>query len=132
MGAAPLYQYLQYGSSAIALVVLAGFVGIALRRMPGGSPAVSRVPVLSWADRWLAGAVIGGCAAAGAVQRASQWWAYWGARAKPWEVIPAVCFGAGAGLAVGLALYAAGVRTRRPAAFDLTDTPREPSRPTPR
>jgi hypothetical protein len=125
----PLYTYAQYGSSAVALVAIGVFVGVALRRVPVAPAAVSRVPELSWADRWLAGAVIGGCAAAGAVQRASQWWAYWGAIARPWEVIPALCFGAGAGLAVGLALYAAGVRALRPTAAEPTDTDRKPSRP---
>ncbi|MEU8590324.1 DUF4184 family protein [Streptomyces sp. NPDC048664] len=112
---APLYWYLQYGSSVLAAAVIALFVARALRRVPTGSTAISAVPLLSWADRWLAGSVIGACAAAGAVQRASRWWAYWGAAARPWDLIPTVCFGAGAGLAVGLALCAAGVRAWRPA-----------------
>ncbi|WP_055491753.1 DUF4184 family protein [Streptomyces sp. TP-A0356] len=125
---APLYTYLQYGSSAVAAVVIALFVAVLLRRMPAGSAAVARVPVLSWADRWLAGAMIGGCAAAGAVQRASRWWAYWGTIAKPWDVIPPVCFGAGAGLVLGLTLYAAGVRAWRPAVADPACACMEPSR----
>lgn len=129
---APLYWYVQYGSSVVGAVVIAVFVAVALRRVPAVLPAASGVPPLSWADRWLAAAVIGGCAAAGAVQRASRWWAYWGATAKPWELIPAVCFGAGAGLVVGLALYAAGVRAWRPAAADpagaRTDPVRQASR----
>ncbi|MGY1501645.1 DUF4184 family protein [Streptomyces sp. QTS52] len=108
----PLYWYLQYGGSALAMVVIAGFVYHALRRTGAGGP--SGVPVLSVRDRWLALAVIGGCAAAGAVQRVVHWWAYWGATARPWEVIPTLCFGAGAGLLSGLILYAAGVRVRRP------------------
>ncbi|MEU6316366.1 DUF4184 family protein [Streptomyces sp. NPDC047009] len=125
---APLYWYLQYGSSAVAAVVIAVFVVVALRRAPDSASAVARLPLLSWADQWLAGAVIGACAAAGAVQRASRWWAYWGATARPWELIPTVCFGAGAGLVVGLALYAAGVRVWRPAAGDAADVA-EPRRP---
>ena len=48
-------------------------------------------------------------------ERATRWWAYWGSTAKPWELIPTVCFGTGAGLVLGLLLYAAGVRVRRPA-----------------
>ncbi|GAA3035158.1 DUF4184 family protein [Streptomyces glomeratus] len=126
----PLYTYLQYGSSAVAGVAIAVFMTVVLRRTPAGPVTGSGVPLLSWADRWLAGAVIGGCAAVGAVQRASRWWAYWGTTAKPWEVIPPVCFGAGAGLAVGLALYVAGVRALRPAAPGPSAPRPEPTRPT--
>ncbi|MCW7943132.1 membrane protein [Streptomyces hygroscopicus] len=129
---APLYTYLQYGSSAVAVVAIAVFLAVVLRRLPADAAAVARLPVLSWADRWLAGAVIGGCAAAGAVQRASRWWAYWGATARPWDLIPPLCFGAGAGLVVGLALYVAGVRAWRPAVDDPAGARGEPSRPAPR
>ncbi|MFF5978342.1 DUF4184 family protein [Streptomyces olindensis] len=108
----PLYWYLQYGGSAVAAVVIAVFVARAVRRMPGGEPV--GVPVLSVRDRWGAAAVIGGFAFVGAVQRASRWWAYWGSAAKPWEIIPTVCFGAGAGLVPALLLYAVGVRVWRP------------------
>ncbi|AVH59323.1 MULTISPECIES: DUF4184 family protein [Streptomyces] len=128
----PLYWYLQYGGSAVAAVVIVAFVAVALRHTRPGGPV--GVPVLSAADRWLAGAVIGCCALVGAVQRASRWWDYWGSSAKPWELIPTLCFGAGAGLVLGLGLYAVGVRVWRPAparpspAADHT----EPSRPTAR
>jgi hypothetical protein len=109
----PLYWYLQYGGSAVAAVVVAVFVAYALRRAPRAEPA--GVAALSARDRWWAGALIGGCALAAAVQRASRWWAYWGSVAKPWELIPTMCFGAGAGLVLGVLLYAAGVRLWRPA-----------------
>ena len=109
----PLYWYLQYGGSAVAAVVIAVFLARALRRTPRAEPL--GVPVLSVRDRWWAGAVLGGCAVAGAVQRATRWWDYWGATAKPWELIPTVCFGAGAGLVPGLLLYAVAVRVWRPA-----------------
>lgn len=110
----PLYWYLQYGGSAVAAVVIALFVARALRRTaPGGEPA--GVPVLSAGDRWWAVALLGGCAVVAAVQRASRWWAYWGSTAKPWELIPTVCFGAGAGLVLALPLYAVAVRVWRPA-----------------
>lgn len=108
----PLYWYLQYGGSAIAAVVIAAFLVVALRRSPAAAPV--GVPVLSVRDRWLAGAVIGGLAAVAAVQRASRWWDYWGSTAKYWELIPTLCFGAGAGLVLGLLLYAVGVRVWRP------------------
>ncbi|MGV9499055.1 DUF4184 family protein [Streptomyces sp. NPDC003642] len=109
----PLYWYLQYGGSAVAAVVIALFVVRGLRRMPQGTP--TGVPVLSVRDRWAAAAVIGGFALVGAAHRAARWWAHWGSAAKPWEIIPTVCFGAGAGLVPALLLYAVAVRVWRPA-----------------
>ncbi|MDI9834174.1 DUF4184 family protein [Streptomyces sp. KAU_LT] len=108
----PLYWYLQYGGSAVAAVVIAVFVTVALRRAAG--VPVAGVPVLSGRDRWAAVVVLGGCAAVAAFERASRWWEFWGATAKYWELIPSLCFGAGAGLAVGLLLYGAAVRLWRP------------------
>ncbi|MFM9611391.1 DUF4184 family protein [Streptomyces niveiscabiei] len=109
----PLYWYLQYGGSLLAAVVIAVFLAYALRRAPAG--AVSGLPVLSARDRWLAGALLGGCAVVGAGARVARWWAYWGERgAKPWEIIPTLCFGAGAGLVVGVVVYAVAVRLSRP------------------
>ncbi|WP_405766809.1 DUF4184 family protein [Streptomyces sp. NBC_01538] len=112
LAGSPLYWYLQYGTSALAAVVIACFVYYSLRRTGAGLPR--GVPLLSVRDRWLACAVIGGCATVGAVQRVLHWWAAWGATARPWEVIPTLCFGVGAGLLSGLILYAAGVRAWRP------------------
>ena len=109
----PLYWYLQYGGSALAAVVIAVFLVRALRRAPG--TAVVGVAALSVRDRWWAGAVIGGCAVVAAAQRVTRWWDYWGSTAKPWELIPTLCFGAGAGLVLGVLLYAVGVRVWRPA-----------------
>jgi hypothetical protein len=109
----PLYWYLQYGGSAVAAGVIAVFVGLALRRAPAGEP--SGVPSLSSRDRWWAVALIGGCAVVAAVRRAVRWWEHWKAVAKPYELIPTVCFGAGAGLVVGVLLYALAVRGWRPA-----------------
>lgn len=111
----PLFWYLQYGGSAVAAVVIVVFLVCALRRQPPAGPeGAPGVPALSRADRWNALAVIGACALVGAVQRVSRWWAYWGSSAKPYEVIPTLCFGAGAGTALGLVLYGIGVRLRRP------------------
>ncbi|MFD5076702.1 DUF4184 family protein [Streptomyces sp. NPDC058371] len=122
----PLYWYLQYGGSAVAAVVIAIFVVLALRRAPASAPV--GVPSLSGADRWLAGAVIGGCALVGAVQRALRWWAYWGSTAELRELIPTLCFGAGAGLLLGLLLYGVGVRLWRPAPARPVPPCPEPSR----
>ncbi|MFF9084863.1 DUF4184 family protein [Streptomyces sp. NPDC014991] len=110
----PLFTWLQYGSSVAGAVAIALFVARALRRAPDGVPA--GVPVLSVRDRWRALAVIGGCALAGAVQRAAGWWEHRGAVARAWELVPTLCFGVGAGLVPGLLLYAVGVRVWRPAA----------------
>ncbi|MER5578351.1 DUF4184 family protein [Streptomyces massasporeus] len=126
----PLYWYLQYGGSAVAAVVIAVFVARALRRAPVCEPV--GVPVLAARDRWAAAAVVGGFALAGTVQRASRWWVYWGSSAKPWEIIPTVCFGAGAGLVPALLLYAVGVRVLRPVPVPAGPAPAaetEPSRP---
>ncbi|WP_405580879.1 DUF4184 family protein [Streptomyces sp. NBC_01092] len=127
----PLYWYLQYGGSAVAAVVIAAFVTVALRRTPAAAPV--GVPALSVRDRWCAVAVIGALAAGAAVQRASHWWDYWGSTAKYWELIPTLCFGAGAGLALGLVLYGVGVRVwrpvPRPGSAGADGAGREPSRP---
>ncbi|MFG2935406.1 DUF4184 family protein [Streptomyces sp. NPDC048282] len=108
----PLYTLLQYGSSAAGAAVLAVFLVRAVRRAPAAEPL--GVPALSVRDRWWAGAGIGGCALALAVRRATRWWEYWGAVAKPWELLPTVLFGAGAGLLLGVLGYAVAVRVWRP------------------
>ncbi|MGX1269329.1 DUF4184 family protein [Streptomyces phaeoluteigriseus] len=113
----PLYWYLQYGGSAVAAVVIAAFVTCALRRTPAAEPL--GVPLLSARDRWWAVALIGGCALTAAARRALRWWEYRGPSAKPYELIPALCFGAGAGLVLGVLLYAGAVRVWRRAGDGL-------------
>jgi F0F1-type ATP synthase assembly protein I len=122
----PLYWYLQYGGSAVAAAVIAVFLVRALRRMPAAEPV--GVPLLSPRDRWAAGLLLGGCALVAALHRAARWWAHWGSAAKPWELIPTLCFGAGAGMLLGVLLYAGAVRVWRPAPAP-SRTSREPSRP---
>ncbi|WP_338485518.1 DUF4184 family protein [Streptomyces sp. SCSIO 75703] len=114
---APLYWWVQYGGSAVAAVVVGAFLVRALRRVPaaGAEGGPAGVPDLSVRDRVGAGVLLGGCAVAGAVWRADRWWEVWGAVAAPWELVPSLCFGAGAGLAPALLLYAGAVRARRPA-----------------
>jgi hypothetical protein len=107
----PLYSWLQYGSSAVGAVVIAVFLVRALRRTPGGEPV--GVPALSVRDRWWALLVIGGCVLAGAVQRVARWSGRQGASGRPWELLPTLCFGVGAGAVLGLLLYAVGVRVWR-------------------
>lgn len=111
----PLYWYAQYGGSAVALVVIALFVVSAVRRVTSSAAADARaaLPQLSVSERWVAALVIGGCVAVAAGVRTVRWWTYWGAAAKPWEIIPTLCFGGGAGLVLGLVVYALLVRGRR-------------------
>ncbi|MGW5126426.1 DUF4184 family protein [Streptomyces sp. NPDC004069] len=111
LAGAPVHWYLQYGGSAVAAVVIAGFLLYTLRRTPADEPV--GVPELSVRDRRRACAVITVCAVAGAVQRTWRWWTGRGSTTAYWELVPTLCFGAGAGLAVGLLLYALDLRLRR-------------------
>jgi len=111
IGGRPAYQLLQYGSSAVALVVVAWFTASALRRAQA-RPAPSSLPEPGRRGRWAAGALLGGCALLGIVHRCARWYAYHGRVDDPLDIVPTACFGAGAGLAVGMVLYAAWVRLR--------------------
>ncbi|MFF8509216.1 DUF4184 family protein [Streptomyces sp. NPDC015492] len=107
----PVYLYAQYGGSALALGFLVWFTARALRSAPeADGPAGVRVP--GRRGRLLAAALVGGCVLAGTAHRVLRWAAYWGwdRIETPLDVIPTACFGAGAGLFVGLVLYGAGVR----------------------
>ncbi|MFD3893148.1 DUF4184 family protein [Streptomyces cellulosae] len=131
IGGSPVFWYAQYGSSLLAAVVLVVFAARALRRTVPGGPVPPGVPVLSAPDRWGAVALLGGCAAVAAAARAVRWWDFWGHIAKPWELIPTVCFGAGAGLVAALPVYAVAVRAWRrvPATEGPADAgTREPDR----
>ncbi|MFF1485161.1 DUF4184 family protein [Streptomyces sp. NPDC058319] len=114
IGGAPGYRCLQYGGSAVAAVAITGFVVHALRRAVAVEPAGAGVPVLPARDRWWGPALIGGCAAAGTVQRVARSWAAdgRGGGGGLFDLIPTVCFGAGAGLVVGVTAYAVVVRVR--------------------
>lgn len=110
----PLYSCAQYGTSALALVALVWFVVSALRLRPAaGTPAApASAPRLDGRGRWLAGMLLGLCVLLGVVQRCARWYAYYGRVDSPLDLIPTACFGAGAGLAVGLLLYGAVMRLR--------------------
>lgn len=109
----PVYLYLQYGGSALALVLLVWFTVRALRATSGDTAPPPAVPVLGRRGRLLAGGLLGVCVLAGVVHRCVRWYAYWGRIETPLDIIPTACFGGGAGLAVGLVLYGAGMRLRR-------------------
>ncbi|MGW0466070.1 DUF4184 family protein [Streptomyces sp. NPDC003027] len=108
----PVYLYAQYGGSALALGLLVWFTVRGLRAAPGGAALPPGFPVLDRRVRWLAAGLIGGCVLAGIVHRCLRWYAYWGRIETPLDIIPTACFGAGAGLALGLVLYGAVVRLR--------------------
>ncbi|MEU4154077.1 DUF4184 family protein [Streptomyces sp. NPDC026659] len=121
----PVYTWFQYGTSALAAVVLVVFLLRALRWAPASVPA--GVPVLSARDRVLAAALLGGCAVVAALQRMTLWWSR--PNAPLLELVPTVCFGAGAGLLVGVVLYAVAVRAWRPAPARSAVAAREPVGP---
>ncbi|MFJ8729562.1 DUF4184 family protein [Streptomyces bauhiniae] len=123
MAGIPLFQWLQYGTSALAAAGIAVFLVRAVRAAPAGEPV--GVPLLSVRDRCWAVVLLGGCALVAAVVRAVRWWAYWGAVARPWELVPTVCFGAGAGLLLGVVLYGGAVRVWRPCGVTPASVPSE-------
>ncbi|MGW7362807.1 DUF4184 family protein [Streptomyces sp. NPDC054841] len=108
----PLYTYTQYGSSAVALIALVWFTVSALRRLPATTAPPASVPPLDRRGRRAAGALLAVCVLAGTVHRCVRWYLYWGRIDTPLDIIPTACFGAGAGLAVGVVLYGATVRLR--------------------
>ncbi|MEE1770556.1 DUF4184 family protein [Streptomyces sp. JV185] len=112
-GGLPVFQLVQYGSSAVALAVLAWFTASGLRRT-GARPAPPSVPVLDRRARRSAGVLLSVCVLLGVTHRCARWYAYFGHIDTPLDIIPTACFGAGAGLVVGLVLYGAWMRLRRP------------------
>ncbi|NEC65461.1 DUF4184 family protein [Streptomyces sp. SID9727] len=124
----PVFTLVQYGTSAPALLLLVWFTASGLRRT-GGRPVPASVPVLTTRARGWALTSIGLCAVLGTAHRCARWYAYHGHIDTPLDIIPTACFGAGAGLAAGLLLYAAAVRltpARREA--EAAGAPADPGR----
>ncbi|MFI6118026.1 DUF4184 family protein [Kitasatospora sp. NPDC051164] len=96
----PMYEALQYGSSALALAAMGGWAARAVRAVEPVRPAVGLAP----RTRRAAVAVLGAATAAGVLHRLSP---------LKRNLVPEVCFGAGAGLAVGAVGYAAVVAAAR-------------------
>lgn len=107
----PVFQIVQYGSSAVALTVLARFTYTGLRGI-GPVPVPAAVPVLTRSARGWAGALLVLCALLGTAHRCARWYAHFGHVDTPLDLVPTACFGAGAGLAAGLVLYGAWMRLR--------------------
>ncbi|MGY5081240.1 DUF4184 family protein [Streptomyces nigrescens] len=129
VGGLPVYTYVQYGTSALALAAMGAFLWPVLRGRGGGSAAVGasapvavpvEVPVLTVRLRLLLTAPLALCVAAGAVHRVLRARAVYGPAAAWLDYLPTVLFGAGAGLVLGLPLYAVAVRLlhRRTRAVD--------------
>ncbi|MEV7111974.1 DUF4184 family protein [Streptomyces anulatus] len=112
VGGFPVFQFVQYGSSALALVVVCWFAVTGLRLTPAG-PAPEEVPVLGRRERWGALGLLGLCVLLGVVHRCARWYAHFGRVESPLDIIPTACFGAGAGLAAGLLLYGVWMRLPR-------------------
>lgn len=112
VGGFPVFQLVQYGSSALALVVIGWFAATGLRRTPA-APAPVEVPVLGRRERRGALGLLALCVLVGVVHRCARWYAHFGRVESPLDIIPTACFGAGAGLAAGLLLYGAWTRVRR-------------------
>ncbi|PVC98254.1 DUF4184 domain-containing protein [Streptomyces sp. CS090A] len=112
VGGFPLYQFAQYGSSALALVVLGWFVLTALRRTVA-TPVPEALPELGRGERWGALGLLAGCMVLGIVHRCLRFYAHFGGIENPLDIIPTACFGAGAGLAAGLLLYGVWMRLLR-------------------
>ncbi|MET9295955.1 DUF4184 family protein [Streptomyces sp. NPDC003077] len=136
----PLTTYVQYGTSALALGVIGWFLYSGTRRarraeagtggapgprspgVPGqwagraaarrrsAAPAVPGLPDLSGGQRAGAWLFLGLCLLAGTVHRVLRARSVYGDAATWFDYVPTVAFGAGAGLAAGLPLYALAVR----------------------
>ncbi|ARF71982.1 hypothetical protein B7C62_06665 [Kitasatospora albolonga] len=112
VGGFPLYQFAQYGSSAVALVVLGWFVVTGLRRT-AAVPVPEALPELGRGERRGALGLLALCVLLGAVHRCVRWYAHFGQAENLLDLIPTACFGAGAGLAAGLLLYGVWMRLPR-------------------
>ncbi|MEU0158453.1 DUF4184 family protein [Streptomyces sp. NPDC006261] len=112
VGGFPLYQFAQYGSSALALTVLVWFVATGLRRT-AEAPVPQALPALGRGERWGALGLLAGCVVLGIAHRCVRWYAHFGRIENPLDIIPTACFGAGAGLGAGLLLYGVWMRLLR-------------------
>ncbi|MGW1177800.1 DUF4184 family protein [Kitasatospora sp. NPDC002543] len=108
----PLYEALQYGSSALALVVLGGRAAGAVRAVEPVRPAVR----LSPRGRRAAVAALGAPTVAGVLHRLGP---------LRRNLVPEVCFGAGAGLVAGAVGYAAVLAAARRLRGGRPEAPRE-------
>ncbi|MFC6064587.1 DUF4184 family protein [Streptomyces ochraceiscleroticus] len=105
----PVYAYVQYGTSAVALAALGWFVCSALHRAPTGA-VPEGLPVLGNRARLLCCALLTLCVLLAAWHRVLRAHAVYGGAATWFDYVPTALFGAGAGLGVALPVWAAAVR----------------------
>ncbi|WP_053165015.1 DUF4184 family protein [Streptomyces noursei] len=112
VGDRPLAMYVQYGTSALALVGIGWFLWTALRRRPaaGGGGAGRAAPELSLRLRVLLAAPVVLGVLLGAGYRTVRAYAVHGAAVGWFDYLPDLLFGAGAGLVPGLLACAAAFR----------------------
>ncbi|MFF4953655.1 DUF4184 family protein [Streptomyces chattanoogensis] len=108
-GGFPVATYVQYGTSALALAALGWFLREALRNGPACAPPAA-VPALTVRLRLLLTAPLALCVLAEAADRTLRAYAVYDDTATWFDYIPSALFGAGAGLAAGLPVYAVAVR----------------------
>ncbi|MFD7920320.1 DUF4184 family protein [Streptomyces sp. NPDC059740] len=123
----PWYSALQYGTSALALLVLARYGTHVLRRV-GTRPTPPSLAALTPRARRTGVLLLAAGIGLGAAHRCAGLYAASAGTARPEEYLPAVCFGAGAGLtAAALAHAAVTARTagrgRRPGHREATPAP---------
>ncbi|UQA96067.1 DUF4184 family protein [Streptomyces halobius] len=143
VGGLPVYTYVQYGTSAVALAGIGWFLWTGLRDAgargavgsardamgpaPGavetarGAVDTEAIPALTVRMRLLLTAPVALCVLLGAVHRTLRAYAVYGGMASWFDYVPTVLFGAGAGLTIALPCYAVAVRllhrrARRPRA----------------
>ncbi|MFC8452809.1 DUF4184 family protein [Kitasatospora sp. NPDC057223] len=116
-GGVPLYQFLQYGSSAVALGVLVRYGLRELRRAAGTGPpaATAASPAAPARTRRTVLVVTAGAALLGAALRILQWWPSL-TTGSPLRVVPTIAFGGAAGAALAVLGYAVAAHARRPRA----------------
>jgi hypothetical protein len=111
----PFYLYAKYGGSALALLVIAAFLGTAVPKLPRGGPAPATVPGLTARERLLAAGLLALGVLAGVLHRCVRSYPVImtiSEGASPLDFVPTAMFGAGTDLVLGLPVYAAAVRIR--------------------
>ncbi|MGP3976489.1 DUF4184 family protein [Streptomyces sp. 8N114] len=109
----PLYSYVQYGTSLLGLLLLGAFVVSAVRRLPRDTPPAADLPRLTVRERALAGGLLTLVVLAGVAHRCLRSYGEITSGAEGASLlhfVPTAMFGAGAGLALGLPVYALLVR----------------------
>ncbi|TJZ51053.1 DUF4184 family protein [Streptomyces piniterrae] len=107
----PVYTYLQYGTSALAMAGIGWFLWSALREAGArGAVDTRAIPALTVRMRLLLTAPIVLWVLLGAVHRTLRAYTFYDGTVSWFSYVPTVLFGAGAGLVAGLVCYGVTVR----------------------